>query len=153
MASATRSLSIFSITLPAVPVTTSIKSLSISSSTPVLLTTPSKYLLDMDIVLFTRFPSVFASSELILSIISSHDITPSFSNGISCNTKKRIASTPKKSTSSSAYKTFPLDLLILPSPCRSQGCPNICFGSGISSAISIIGQYIVWNRRISFPIR
>ena len=51
--------------------------------TPVLFTTPPKYLLDMAIVLFTRLPRVLARSEFIRSTKSSHDITPSFSNGIS----------------------------------------------------------------------
>jgi hypothetical protein len=67
-----------------VAVTTALRSPSIAaSSTPVLLTTPPKYLLDIAIVLFTRLPSVLARSEFIRSTISSHEITPSFSNGIS----------------------------------------------------------------------
>ena len=83
IASATRSLSIFSCTLSLVPVTTAFKSSSTSSAAPVFLTTPSKYLLLMEIVLFTRFPKILARSELNLSITSSHVMTPSFSNGIS----------------------------------------------------------------------
>ena len=38
---------------------------------------------DIDIVLDTRFPRIFARSELNLSIIRSQLITPSLSNGIS----------------------------------------------------------------------
>ena len=44
---------------------------------------PPKYLFDMEMVRFTRFPRVFASSEFIRSTISSQVITPSLSNGIS----------------------------------------------------------------------
>ena len=145
IASATRSSDIFFTTFSTVISTTSLRSVSTSIAPATLsslasVSTPSKYLFVMDIVLLTRFPSTFARSELNLSTISSQLITPSLSKGISCNTKYLTASTPKKSTKVSAYITFPFDLLILPSPCKSQGCPNTCFGSGKSSAIRKIGQ-------------
>ena len=140
IASATFNLSMHSATLIRQFNTTFFRSSSTSSITPVFVTTPPKYLFDIEIVRFTRFPSVFASSELILSTTSSHEMIPSFSNGISCRTKKRTASTPNRRTISSAYITFPLDLLILPSFWISHGCPKICFGSGTPSAISMIGQ-------------
>ena len=38
-------------------------------------------------VRFTRFPRIFARSEFMRSTINSQEITPSFSNGISCRTK------------------------------------------------------------------
>ena len=83
IASATRSSPIFASTRSTVEVTTFFKSSSTSSQTFLLETTPSKYLLLMEMVRFTRFPSVFARSEFIRSTISSQEITPSFSNGIS----------------------------------------------------------------------
>ena len=101
-ASATRSASIHSVTLRAVPVTTAFRSSSTGSVDPVEATVPPKYLLDMDTVRLTRFPSVFARSELNLSIIRSQVITPSLSNGISCRTKYRTASTPNNPARSSA---------------------------------------------------
>ena len=139
-ASATRSSSILAVTTSTVPVTTFFRSSSTGSDTFSLVTTPSKYLLLMEIVRFTRFPRVFAKSELRRSVTNSQEITPSLSKGISWSRKYRTASTPKISVMSSAYNTFPFDLLILPSPCSSQGCPKICFGRGKSSAIKKIGQ-------------
>ena len=85
--SATRRSSILAATFALVPVTTAFRSASTSSSTPVFVTTPPKYLLDMEMVRFTRLPRVLARSEFSLSTISSQVITPSFSNGISCRTK------------------------------------------------------------------
>ena len=83
MASATRSLSIFSVTLPGAALITAFSSSSTGSETPASLTTPSKYLLDMEMVRFTRFPNVLARSEFMRSTINSQVTTPSFSNGIS----------------------------------------------------------------------
>jgi len=83
IASATLSLSMHSATLYLQSMTTFFRSSSTGSVTFVLVTMPPKYLLDIDMVLLTKFPSVFASSELSLSTMSSHEITPSFSNGIS----------------------------------------------------------------------
>ena len=54
---------------------------------PYLSRLPPKYLFVMEMVRFTRLPSVLARSEFRRSTISSHEITPSFSNGISCSTK------------------------------------------------------------------
>ena len=45
------------------------------------------HIIGKDIVRLTRFPRVFARSELRRSTISSQVMTPSFSNGISCSTK------------------------------------------------------------------
>ena len=73
-------------TRPGVLSASSESSLSISAALP-WETMPSKYLRLMVIVRLTRFPRMLASSELIRSIISSYDITPSFANGISCRTK------------------------------------------------------------------
>ncbi len=86
-ASATRSSAIFASTLSYVPVATAFRSSSTASAAPLSSTTPPKYLLLMEIVLLTRFPSVFARSEFSLSTIRSHVIEPSFSYGISCSTK------------------------------------------------------------------
>ena len=83
MASATWSPSILDSTAAFVALTTETRSSSTLSLTPVLSTTPSKYLFVIDIVLFTRFPKTLARSELILSTTSSQVITPSFSKGIS----------------------------------------------------------------------
>ena len=83
IASATLSLSMHSATLYLQSITTFLRSSSTGSVTLVFVTMPPKYLFDIDMVLLTRFPSVFASSELSLSTMSSHEITPSFSNGIS----------------------------------------------------------------------
>ena len=102
IASATLNLSIFSAALTGVSKITFLKSSSTSSSTPLLLTTPSKYLFDIEIVLLTRFPNVLARSEFILSTINSQVIVPSFSNGISWSTKYLTASTPKRFAKSSA---------------------------------------------------
>ena len=87
MASATRRSSILASTLSTTALDIAFSSSSTGSVTPVLLTTPSKYLFDMEIVRLTRLPKVLASSEFILSTISSQVITPSFSKGISCRTK------------------------------------------------------------------
>ena len=72
-ASATRSLSIFAVTLETVSAVTFLRSASIplSSSLFVFSTLPSKYLLLMEMVRLTRFPKVFASSEFQRSTISS----------------------------------------------------------------------------------
>ena len=114
IASATWSVFILSSTFAFVPVTTALSSASKSRlapfssvpapvvSAPVFATLPPKYLFDMAIVLFTRLPSVLARSEFIRSTISSHEITPSFSKGISWRTKYLTASTPNISTRSSA---------------------------------------------------
>jgi len=87
IASATRSSSILSSTAFGVLSVTAFRSASTSSATPLSVTVPPKYLFVMETVLLTRFPSVFARSEFMRSTISSHVITPSFSNGISCRTK------------------------------------------------------------------
>ena len=87
IASATRRSFIFSATAFAVFSTTAFRSASTSSATPVSVTVPPKYLFVMEIVRFTRFPSVLARSEFRRSTISSQEITPSFSNGISWSTK------------------------------------------------------------------
>ena len=107
IASATRSSDIFFTTFSTVISTTSLRSVSTSIAPATLsslasVSTPSKYLFVIDIVLLTRFPSTFARSELNLSTISSQLITPSLSKGISCKTKYLTASTPKKSTNVSA---------------------------------------------------
>ena len=47
-------------------VTNSFNGASIESSTPVDVTTPSKYLLDIAIVLLTKLPKILAKSPLIL---------------------------------------------------------------------------------------
>ena len=87
MASATRSPDIFSATLSLVAVTTAFRSASTDSVTPLSSSTPPKYLLLMEMVRFTRLPSVLARSEFIRSTISSQEITPSLSNGISWSRK------------------------------------------------------------------
>ena len=56
------------------------------------------------------------------------------------STFKRPEGTPNNFARSSAYITLPLDLLIFPSPDKSQGCPNTCLGKGSPSAIKKIGQ-------------
>src|SRR5699024_5492379 len=58
-----------------------INSSSTGSYTFGLLTIPSKYLLDIEIVLFTKLPNTFAKSEFIFSINKSHVILPSLSYG------------------------------------------------------------------------
>ena len=87
IASATRSSSIFASTSFGVFSVTAFRSASTSSVTPLFVTVPPKYLFVIEIVRFTRLPSVLARSEFSLSTINSHEITPSFSNGISCSTK------------------------------------------------------------------
>ena len=87
IASATRSSAILATTLSFASIATLARSSSTGSITPVRLTTPPKYLLLMEMVRFTRFPMVFARSELMRSTRRSQEITPSFSKGISCNTK------------------------------------------------------------------
>ena len=63
--------------------TTAFRSSSTASATPESVTFPPKYLLDMEMVRFTRFPRMLARSEFIRSTISSQEITPSLSKGIS----------------------------------------------------------------------
>ena len=87
IASATRSSSILACTRALVPVATALRSASTSSAAPLSATTPPKYLLLIEIVRFTRLPSVFARSEFVRSISRSHVMVPSDSNGISCRTK------------------------------------------------------------------
>jgi len=90
IASATRSSSILAVTAATVPVTHSLRLASVSLScpiSPVCVTTPPKYLLLIAMVRFTRLPSVFASSEFMRSTMRSQEMTPSFSNGISCRQK------------------------------------------------------------------
>ena len=92
IASATRKSFIFTSTFFGVFSVTAFRSASIaapssSNVTFLFVTTPPKYLFVMEIVLFTRFPNVFARSELIRSTSRSQEMTPSFSNGISCSTK------------------------------------------------------------------
>ena len=86
-ASETRRPSISFETFPYADVQTALRSSSTGSSAPLLHVTPPKYLLLIDTVLLTRLPSVFARSLLKRSVTSSHVITPSCSNGISCKTK------------------------------------------------------------------
>ena len=83
IASATRSPSIFASTAFGVLSITAFRSASTSSAAPLSETTPPKYLFVIETVRFTRFPNVLARSEFKRSTISSHVITPSFSNGIS----------------------------------------------------------------------
>ena len=87
IASATRRSFILDSTTFGVFSTTAFRSASTASATPLSVTLPPKYLFVMEMVRFTRLPSVLARSEFRRSTISSHEITPSFSNGISCNTK------------------------------------------------------------------
>ena len=83
-ASATFKSAILACTLSKAPVITAFKSSSIAASaTPLSVTTPPKYLLLMEMVLFTRLPRVFAKSEFNLSTINSQVMVPSFSKGIS----------------------------------------------------------------------
>ena len=49
--------------------------------------TPLKYLFNIEIERFTKFPNTFAKSEFTRSHINSQVIVPSCANGISCNTK------------------------------------------------------------------
>ena len=83
IASATRRSAILASTALEAFSTTAFSSASTSSTTPLSSTVPPKYLFVIETVLFTRFPSVFARSEFRRSTISSQEITPSFSNGIS----------------------------------------------------------------------
>ena len=87
MASATRRSSILLSTAFGMFSVTAFRSASTSPDTPLSVTVPPKYLFVMEIVRFTRFPRVFARSEFILSTISSQEITPSLSKGISWSTK------------------------------------------------------------------
>ena len=140
IASAIRKLSILDLTFSPKCESLSINEASNSVEISVLDTTPSKYLCDIEIVLLTKFPKIFARSVLLRSIIKSSVIIPSSANGVSCKTKYLIVSTPYFSTKSSAYKTFPFDLLILSPPDNNQGCPKICFGRGNSKLIKKQGQ-------------
>ena len=94
--------SILAIDLVGIANAKSFNSWSTSSHTFLFSTIPPKYLLDIAIVLLTKFPKTLARSLLILSTNKSHVILPSLSYGISCNTKYLTASTPKISTKSSA---------------------------------------------------
>ena len=79
IASETLCSSILAATLSLAAVATALRSASTSSDTPVLVTTPPKYLLLIEIVLFTRLPRILARSELNLSTTKSQVIVPSFS--------------------------------------------------------------------------
>ena len=64
-----------------------ISSSSTGSLTFGLRISPSKYLLDMEMVRLTRLPRILARSELMRSTTRSQVIVPSWANGISCRTK------------------------------------------------------------------
>ena len=71
--------SILAIALPGIARAKSFNSWSTSSHTFLFSTIPSKYLLDIAIVLLTKFPKTLARSLLILSTNKSHVILPSLS--------------------------------------------------------------------------
>ena len=114
-------------------------------------TFPSKYLLTIDTVLFTKFPKSLHKSELYLSIKLSGVYNPSCDVCISLNKKYLVASTPYLLINFSGYTTFPFDFDIFPSFIIIKLWTNIFFGNGKSNAIKNIGQYIKWNLAISFP--
>ena len=78
--------SILPITFLGIANAISINSSSTASVTFGLLTIPPKYLFDIAIVRFTKFPKTLAKSELILSTKRSQVMLPSLSYGISCKT-------------------------------------------------------------------
>ena len=71
-----------------------IKSASTCSYKLLSPTTPSKYFLDILIVLLTKLPSIFAKSAFVLETKASSEKLPSLPKGTSLNAKYLTASTP-----------------------------------------------------------
>ena len=102
-------------------------------------------------VLEIRFPSLFASSLLCLSINVVSEKSPSSPNEASLNRKYLAESTPAIPISSSILTTFPRDFEIFSLSNVHHPCAKTSFGNSISADIRNAGQYTVWNQLMSLP--
>ena len=98
------------------------------------------HLRDIEVVLFNKFPIVFAKSLLIMSTNLLSWKSPSLPKDISLSKYHLTDSSPYLLSKISGSNTFPKLLPIFWPSLVKNPCPNIFLGGFIPAEISIAGQ-------------